>query len=99
MAEKRFEFEAELWLYSGDAAWHFLTVPREVAEEIRFFHPSRRRGWGSVRVLARIGGSQWKTSIFPDRRSGSFLLPVKAAIRKQERLVAGQICHLTLAVE
>ncbi|WP_041040014.1 DUF1905 domain-containing protein [Paramagnetospirillum magnetotacticum] len=94
-----FEFEAQLWLYPGDAAWHFITLPREIAEEIRFFCPRRGAGWGSVRVEACIGASRWRTSVFPDKQSASFVLPVKAEIRKREKLAAGQTCRLSIFFE
>lgn len=94
-----FQFAADMWLYSGEAAWHFLTLPVQVAEEIRFFHPKRRgKGWGSVRVDVQIGASRWDTSIFPDKESGSFLLPVKADIRRKEGLSIGRSCQVTLTV-
>lgn len=41
-------------------------------------------GWGSVRVRAVLGGSAWDTSIFPDAKSGTYLLPLKASIRAKE---------------
>ena len=30
-----FEFSATLWMHQGEAAWHFVTLPEEVADEIR----------------------------------------------------------------
>jgi hypothetical protein len=57
-----------------------------------------RSGWGSIRVEATIGGSTWKTSIFPDSKSGTFLLPVKAQVRKQEGISAGDRVRLTIEI-
>jgi hypothetical protein len=57
------------------------------------------RGWGSVPVVATIGGTTWKTSIFPDKKAGSFVLPLKAEVRKAEGIEEGQAVELRLDVE
>ena len=95
---QEFEFEAMIWLWqTPKAAWHFVTVPLEISESIRFFNPpAAKRGWGSVRVEATIGGIQWKSSIFPDKESGSYLLPIKAEIRKTESLALDDTVKLQL---
>ena len=45
-----------------------------------------RRGFGSVRVSATTGVTTWKTSIFPDGKTGTYLLPVKKAVRQAASL-------------
>ncbi len=47
-----------------------------------------RRGFGSVRVEARIGDVTWRTSVFP-QSTGGYLLPIKAEVRKRAALSAG----------
>jgi hypothetical protein len=84
----QFTFSAPLWLYSGKGAWHFITLPRSAADEIRFFNPTAK-GFMPISVNATIGETTWKTSLFPDSKSGSYLLAVKAAVRKTEALNAG----------
>ena len=76
-----FTFKAKVWKYTGKAAWHFITLPAPVAASIRFLQAGAP-GFGMVKVRARIGSSEWKTSVFPDSNSGSYLLPVKADVRK-----------------
>ncbi len=56
------------------------------------------RGWGSLRVEVRIGATTWKTSVFPDKKSGTYILPVKADVRKKENIKAGQTTKLTVEV-
>ena len=53
------------------------------------------RGWGSLKVVATIGGSRWSTSVFPAKDTG-WLLPVKAAVRKAEGLGEGEPVEVTL---
>jgi hypothetical protein len=55
------------------------------------------RGFGSLRVTARIGETSWQTSVFPTRETG-WMLPVKAAVRKAEGIVEGDEVVLTLEV-
>lgn len=102
-----YNITARLWLWtSGDASasWHFLTIDGEVAEAIhalalmRRLESGRRRGWGSIKVLATIGDTNWETSIFPDKGSGGWLLPVKASVRKAEHLVAGDAVEVGITL-
>jgi len=94
-----FAFDAELWEWDAkkDASWVFATVPPEVAEEIRDITPPRR-GFGSVRVEVTCGGSRWKTSVFPDSNSGSYVLPLKKAVRKAEGIDVGDTVEFELQV-
>lgn len=84
-----FEFSAPLWVHAGSDPWHFVTLPVRVAEDITDLTEGRRRGFGSVRVAVTVGATSWRTSVFPDSSSGSYLLPVKKAVRVAERLTAG----------
>lgn len=85
MDESIFEFESELWLYPGVGGWFFLTLPSHVADEIDEAG-GERAGFGSIPVEVTIGDTTWKTSLFPDKKTTSFVLPVKKAIRAKEGL-------------
>lgn len=87
-----FEFAAELfeWDAKQDASWVFATVPADVSEDVRDMELPRK-GFGSVRVTVRVGSSEWATSIFPDSKSGCYVLPVKKAVRIKERLDIGDV--------
>ena len=90
-------FDAEMWLWKADAAWHFITLPEDVSDEIEDV-VVERRGFGSLRVEVSIGESQWSTSIFPSKEIGSFLLPVKKAVRSAEGLSEGDRCAVRLTL-
>jgi len=96
MRDLNLTFSAELWMYHGKGAWHFITLPEEDSEQIKFLSSQERRGWGSVRVTASIGQTTWKTSVFPDTKAGAYLLPVKAEVRKKEKIEAGNLVTVTL---
>jgi hypothetical protein len=90
---------APIWLWSeGKGSWHFLTVPAEEAVEIRLQAAAAgpRRGFGSVRVAATINQISWRTSIFP-QKSGGYILPIKADVRRRAGVSAGD--EVTLSLE
>jgi hypothetical protein len=92
-------FTSLLWIWKGsDAAgrWFFVTVPEEQSAEIKVHGFESPRGFGSVRVEARIGEVAWRTSVFP-LDSGGYLLPVKKEIRSRAGLGAGD--EVTVALE
>ncbi len=78
-----------LWLWNGEGgSWHFVSVPDEQSGELHAQSFEERRGFGSVRVEARIGEVVWRTSVFP-QKDGGFILPVKAEVRKKAGIAAG----------
>ena len=90
---------APLWLWSGAGGnWHFITVPEDQAAGIRLQSAAAgpRRGFGSVRVEATVNGVAWRTSIFP-QKSGGYILPVKADVRRRAGIAAGD--EVTVALE
>ncbi len=91
-----YTFEAEVWKYPGENAWHFLTLPADIGEDIHELTDGQRKGFGSVRVIATIGSSRWSTSVFPDKRSGSYVLPLKKPVRKAQELDDGAVATVKL---
>ena len=93
-------FRAELWEWEAKGGWFFVTLPDELADDIRArTDDGLRRGFGSVRVEATVGGSTWRTSVFPDTSSGSFVLPVKKPVRIAEGIEPGDTVDVSLVVE
>lgn len=94
-----------LWRWtssSGTGTWHFLTIDGAAGEALSGTALMRRleksiRGFGSLKVSARIGDSVFKTSLFPSKELG-WLLPVKAAVRKAEGLCEGDVVEVVLEV-
>jgi hypothetical protein len=91
-------FDAELWIWAArrDESWTFVSLPAEESEEIRDLACGPRRGFGSLRVRATVGGSTWTTSIFPDSGRGGYVLPVKRAVREAETVAAGDVVTVTV---
>jgi len=92
-------FDSIVWEYQGgQGSWHFVAVPTDVADVIAEEVGDQTRGFGSVRVDVRIGGTRWQTSLFPDRARGTYLLPLKKAVRTAEGLAEGSSAEVRLTL-
>lgn len=101
MPEVTYRLKGRLWLYGGPAGWHFVTLPKGAAREIRLLRADgvTGKGWGSIRVQATIGATTWATSIFPSKEESSYVLPVKAEVRRAEGLEEGATVAFILKVD
>ncbi|MDQ5951857.1 MAG: hypothetical protein QG639_1138 [Patescibacteria group bacterium] len=98
MIKDTFVFKAVVWLYEGPAAWHFITLPKETSKEIDFYHSLSKKGWGSLPVKVSIGKTSWETSIFPDKKLSSYILPLKSEIRKKESIRMNDMVAVTITI-
>ncbi|WP_306205059.1 DUF1905 domain-containing protein [Actinoplanes sp. RD1] len=91
-------FDAELWLWDARRldTWTFVRLPIDASDEIRDVADGLRRGFGSVRVRVTLGSSTWRTSIFPEKTTGAYVLPVKRAVRTAEQLEPGDTTTVTV---
>lgn len=79
-----FSLKSKVMLYPGMAGWHFVFIDKKSSEKIKKNQIGKKRiGWGSIPGTVTIGKTTWKTSIFPDK-DGTYLLPIRAEIRKKE---------------
>ncbi len=89
MAGTRFEFEAELWRWEARTdSWVFAALPEDVSDEIAEL-PLPPAGFGSVKVEVTLGAQRWSTSVFPDAQRKTFVVPIKAAVRRAEGVDVG----------
>ena len=89
-------FTGEVWRCPGAGGWHFLTLPPEVADEVRA--RSVAKPFGSVAARVTVGEVAWETSLFADTKSASYLLPLKADVRRRARIEEGDTVTLTIAL-
>lgn len=97
MTEETVQFTGELFRW-GDGSWFFVRLPAEAAEDLRDLAVGPPRGFGSIRVGVRVGGTSWETSVFPEKETGSFVLPMKKAVRTAEGLEDGDQVEVTVTV-
>ena len=81
------EFSGPLIHWRGPSPFHFVTVPEEQSAAIEAVSSLVTYGWGAIPVQARIGRTEFRTSLFP--RGDLYLVPVKDAVRKAEGLTLG----------
>jgi len=90
------EFSGELWFWRGPAPWYFVTVPVKESGVLQSRAGHTSYGWGVLPVQARIGDTEWETSLFP--KDARYLVPVKARVRAVEQLEEGDSVTVTLTV-
>ena len=95
---RSFSVKAPVRKYPGMDAWHFAFIPVRTSALIKKTFGHKARGWGSLRVKATVGATPWNTSIFPDKKSGGYLLPLKASVRKAENIRVGKPVALALEI-
>jgi hypothetical protein len=93
-----YPFRAEVWLYSGNAGWYFVSLPESLAMEIRRHFGSEEAAFGRLAVKALIGNSTWDTAIWYDVKKATYLLPIKATIRKTESISAGAAIDVIVGI-
>ena len=82
--------------------YHLVTITGEEAaaiamhERLSRLEFGSRRGFGSVKVVARIGGTRWKTSVFPQNRKSEWVLLVSKKVMEAEDLAEGDELALEL---
>lgn len=97
-AKITYQFVATIWQYTGPTGWHFVSLPRHITSEIRESLKFQEEGWGRMKATARIGQTEWETAIWFDTQHHTYLLPLKAAIRKKEALELNQPIQVTIGI-
>ncbi|HEY3387521.1 MAG TPA: DUF1905 domain-containing protein [Saprospiraceae bacterium] len=92
----KYEFTAKPWQHASPGGWCFVSMPIHMAKEIRDLLKSEEEGWGRLKAKAQIGKSDWDTAIWFDSKMKTYLLPLKAEIRKRENINNGQIIQITV---
>lgn len=95
---KTYELKGKVWLWKGSGTWHFVTLPKSAAKEIRAGHGFNAKGWGSLPVVVEAGPAKWQTSIFPYKKTGSYILPLKADVRLRAGIKSGSVLSFKLAI-
>lgn len=92
----KYTFSAKPWQHSSPGGWHFISLPKELATEIRANLKWQEEGWGRLKAQAKIKNSQWDTAIWFDTKMGTYLLPLKAEVRKKEKIVPGEMIEVLI---
>lgn len=90
------EFNGKIIFWRGPAPWFFVTVPEEQSRDLKAISNMVTYGWGVIPVQVRIGSTEWETSLFP--KDGLYLVPIKASVRKVEKIEEGDEVAVQLEV-
>lgn len=90
------EFNDKIWYWRGPAPWFFVTVPADASGDIKEISNLVTYGWGVIPVYVQIGRTKWQTSLFP--KDGRYLVPIKASVRKAEKLEEGDSVTVRLDI-
>ncbi len=74
----------------------YVAVAHEHADKVTKAFEARPRGFRSVPVVARIGEDQWLTALFRCQ-DGSWVLPLKAVVRRRHHLHEGDSVHVQVS--
>ena len=80
-------FSGEVWHWRGPAPFYFVTVPEDPSAQLHEVARAVTYGWGMLPVRARIGATEWRTSLWP--KDGQYVLPLKIAVRRAEQIDEG----------
>jgi hypothetical protein len=90
------EFTGKIIHWRGPAPFLFVPVPPEQSQQIKDISNLVTYGWGVIPVTARVGKTEWTTSLFP--KDGLYLVPLKMVVQKAENLKEGDTVTVHIEV-
>lgn len=90
------EFTGPVFTWRGPAPYYFVRVPEDEAEQIQDAAALVTYGWGMIPVTARIGDTEWTTSLWP--KDGSYVLPLKDWVRRDEGIYEDHVVEVRLMI-
>ena len=79
---KKYKVKEKVHIFPMEVAWFYLPIPIEAVPDVP------KAGWGSVPIMATVGRTTWRTSIFPMKK-GYYFIPLKKAVREAEYIYEG----------
>ncbi|MGB3467771.1 MAG: DUF1905 domain-containing protein [Cyclobacteriaceae bacterium] len=92
-AKIQYDFSGTVWKHGSEGGWYFVSLPAAISKEIREHLQWQEEGWGRMKASASIKGTEWNTAIWFDKKHQTYLLPLKADVRKKANI------HLNDSVE
>ena len=89
-------FAGQVIEWRGPSPYYFVRVPDEESDDLREAAARATYGWGVIPVSARIGATSFQTSLMP--KDGSYLLPLKDAVRTPQGITAGTAVTVQMTV-
>ena len=94
---KIISFRGKVFKWAGDSAWYFVAVDSKQSKKLRENPSTKKRGFNSIKVRAKIGKTSWDTSLFPTKE-GPYLLAIKKSVRYEEGIDDGDRVKVSCAL-
>ena len=89
MVNKKFVFNTKVWLWPGFTGWHFVYVDKKISDLIYKKIKEKKLKTspnGLIPIKAKIGKTEWTTSLFPHKKENIYLIAIKKKVRKAEAI-------------
>ena len=90
------EFTGAIFEWRGPAPFYWVSVPGDVCTWVQDEAAVASYGWGAIPVRARIGATEWETSLLP--KDGGYVLPIKVAVRTGEQVDEGDEVTVAMSI-
>ncbi len=94
----KYSYTTKLWRHESTGGWYFVSLPKDLSKEIREHFQWQEEGWGRMKALAEIGRVSWETAIWFDTKMDTYILPIKAEIRKKLALTVDQTIEMNIRI-
>lgn len=97
-----YEFSSSVYYYSSSpqmTGWTMVSLPKNLSSAIREAFKSLEEGWGRMKVTAKIGKTEWQTAIWFDTKQDTYLLPLKAVVRKKEMITEESMVTVNIWIQ
>lgn len=96
---KVYKTTAVLKHYPSDrATWYVVTLDRKIGQSLYVQYATKQGGFGSLPVIVTLGKTTWQTSIFRDNSVKSYILFIKASVRKDEGVTVGDTLNFKFSL-
>ena len=85
-------FTGTIELFEREMGWHYVSVPIGLSKPLE--HLADR---GLIAVTAKVGGTDWPTSLLP-MGDGTHFIALPAIVRKKEKLARGMPVEVSFEV-
>jgi hypothetical protein len=80
---KVYNLKAKVFVYTVEpASWYFVSVGKKLTEEVKKV-ATKKVGFSFVPVEVTVGGTTWRTTLFPTKE-GPYILALKKMVRQKE---------------
>jgi len=98
MPSSTFTMRSRVWRDKEVEGWHFVTLPARQSAEIHRRFGSTQKTPRPIPVVATVGRTSWKSSLYRIPNSGRYVLALKADVRKKEKIEADRVIAYSVKI-